>query len=268
MFHRLSKRMTPSTLIATLALVFAMTGGAYAASKYVITSTKQISPKVLKSLKGATGATGRGGATGATGPAGPAGPAGPQGAAGANGTNGTNGEPGKTGEPGASVTSAKASISTCPEGGAEFTAGSSKTHACNGKEGSPWTAGGTLPVGATETGVLAYPDSEEFVDGTANMPISFPIQLAAPLEEADVEVVKKETSGSKCTGAPEKPTAPSGVLCVYLAEEPPEEDVLGYGVIKGGEVETPGASTAGAIVTSFLEGKDYARLYGTWAVTG
>jgi hypothetical protein len=265
MFHRLSKRITPTTLIATLALVFAMTGGAYAASRYVITSTKQISPKVLKSLKGASGATGSVGATGATGPVGPGGPAGTQGP---SGVNGTNGEPGKPGEPGASVTSTKASTSTCPEGGAEFTVGTSKTHACNGKEGSPWTAGGTLPAGATETGVFSYPDSEEFVDGTANMPISFSIRLAAPLEAADVEVVKKETTGSKCTGTPENPTAPSGVLCVYLAEEPPEEDVAGYGVIKGGEALTSGVSTAGAMVTTFLEGKDYARIYGTWAVTG
>ncbi|MGH2879601.1 MAG: hypothetical protein ACRDK4_08360, partial [Solirubrobacteraceae bacterium] len=57
----------------TLALVFAMTGGAYAAKKYLITNTKQISPKVLKQLKGAKG---------------PAGPAGPEGKAGAPGSPG------------------------------------------------------------------------------------------------------------------------------------------------------------------------------------
>ena len=74
MLSALRKRLhlTPGTVIATLALVFAMTGGAYAAGKYVITSTKQISPKVLKSLKGATGKAGATGATGATGPAGSA----------------------------------------------------------------------------------------------------------------------------------------------------------------------------------------------------
>jgi len=46
MFSAMRKRMrvSPTTMIATLALVLAMTGGAYAASRYVITSTKQISP--------------------------------------------------------------------------------------------------------------------------------------------------------------------------------------------------------------------------------
>ena len=51
-------RPTPSGVIATIALVFAMSGGAYAAKKYLITSTKQISPSVLKSLKGAAGKNG------------------------------------------------------------------------------------------------------------------------------------------------------------------------------------------------------------------
>ena len=41
-------RLSYANVAMTLALVFAMSGGAYAASKYVITSTKQISPKVLK----------------------------------------------------------------------------------------------------------------------------------------------------------------------------------------------------------------------------
>jgi hypothetical protein len=42
MFQGLRRRITPSMLISTLALVFAMTGGAYAAKHYLITSMKQI----------------------------------------------------------------------------------------------------------------------------------------------------------------------------------------------------------------------------------
>jgi hypothetical protein len=52
MFSTIRKRITYANVALTLTLVFAMSGGAYAAGKYLITSTKQISPKVLASLKG------------------------------------------------------------------------------------------------------------------------------------------------------------------------------------------------------------------------
>ncbi len=65
--------------IATLALVVATTGGTLAAThSYLITSTKQISPKVLKALRGRTG---------------PAGPVGEQGDAGEAGEAGRDGSP-------------------------------------------------------------------------------------------------------------------------------------------------------------------------------
>src|ERR1700684_522797 len=96
MFSSLRRRMrvSPTTVIASLALVFAMTGGAYAAKKYLITSTKQISPSVLKSLQG------KAGPAGANGPAGPAGPQGPAGGTGGKGENGKEGAAGKNGENG------------------------------------------------------------------------------------------------------------------------------------------------------------------------
>ena len=74
MFSEIRRRMTYANVAMTLALVFAMSGGAYAAGKYLITSTKQIKPSVLKAL---VGKTGKAGANGAPGPAGPAGPQGP-----------------------------------------------------------------------------------------------------------------------------------------------------------------------------------------------
>ncbi len=64
------RRLSYANVTATLALVFAMSGGALAANHYLINSTKQINPKVLKKLKGSTGKTGAAGATGATGPKG------------------------------------------------------------------------------------------------------------------------------------------------------------------------------------------------------
>ena len=83
------RRLSYANVAATLALVLSTSGGALAASHYLINSTKQISPKVLKSLKGNKGRTGATGATGATGPTGATGATGgpgPQGKEGAAGS--------------------------------------------------------------------------------------------------------------------------------------------------------------------------------------
>jgi hypothetical protein len=78
----LRRNLSYSNVAATLALVFAMSGGALAASRYVINSPKQINPKVLKALKGKTGKTG---------------PAGRQGQSGTPGAMGAQGSAGATG---------------------------------------------------------------------------------------------------------------------------------------------------------------------------
>jgi hypothetical protein len=62
-----------ANIVATLALVFAMSGSAIAAKHYLLNSTKQISPALLKKLRGRTGNTGPRGATGAQGAQGPTG---------------------------------------------------------------------------------------------------------------------------------------------------------------------------------------------------
>jgi hypothetical protein len=62
-----------ANVTATLALFFAMSGGALAAKHYLINSTKQINPKVLRALKGNKGPTGPAGAVGAQGKEGVAG---------------------------------------------------------------------------------------------------------------------------------------------------------------------------------------------------
>ena len=53
------RRITYANVTATLALVLAMSGGAVAANHYLVNSTKQISPKVLKKLTGKTGKAGK-----------------------------------------------------------------------------------------------------------------------------------------------------------------------------------------------------------------
>jgi hypothetical protein len=85
--NSLRRHLSYANVVATLALVFAMSGGALAAKHYLINSTKQINPKVLKKLRGNQGPTGPAGiaiqgpsgfdgAKGARGERGPEGPAG------------------------------------------------------------------------------------------------------------------------------------------------------------------------------------------------
>jgi hypothetical protein len=255
MLSAIRKRLhlTPSTLIATLALVFAMSGGAYAASKYVITSTKQIKPSVLKSLQGkagkagANGATGAAGATGpvgATGPAGAAGAKGENGAAGGNGTNGGEGKPGKEGKEG-------------PEGKSGFTK--------------------TLPSGETETGrfdVSVYGDVEEEYPGAIGS-ISFPIPLSSAGQSfvfTREQTENEEFGTSGCEGIVEGvPTAPKGTLCLY-ASHGEIQNAVGTLTASEGPGLTNGFGKSGALLGGILlEGSvsapAKAAYYGSWAVT-
>jgi hypothetical protein len=75
----LRKHLSYANIVATLALLFAMSGSALAAKHYLINSTKQINPKVLKSLTGKTGKPGAAGPSGSQGPAGSPGLSGPEG---------------------------------------------------------------------------------------------------------------------------------------------------------------------------------------------
>jgi len=243
----LRRRFTYSNVVATLALVFAMSGGAYAASKFLITSTKQIKPSVLSSLKGKAGANGVAGAqgpAGAVGPAGTAGGVGPQGPAGTPGTNGEPGPEGKAGKNGA-----------------------------NGKEGSPWTDGGTLPKGATETGVWQMgpmPESEGFGRTT----VSFTIPLAAPIATANVHIFRG-TSIPKpgCTGTVvgENVTdlkAESGNFCGWIQQFSGGSPTATVGAADIENEMEPGVGISGAQLGLSGALKGLEEAHGTWAVTG
>jgi hypothetical protein len=82
------RRPAPATLISLVALFFSMSGAAFAAKHYVLNSTSQINPKVLKVLKGKRG---------------PRGTQGPAGATGASGAQGASGAAGAAGVPGSAV---------------------------------------------------------------------------------------------------------------------------------------------------------------------
>jgi hypothetical protein len=76
------RHLNYANIVATFALLFAMSGGALAAKHFLINSTSQINPSVVKKLKGKTGKTGA---------------QGPQGLPGSKGVVGERGEKGETG---------------------------------------------------------------------------------------------------------------------------------------------------------------------------
>jgi hypothetical protein len=316
MLSAIRKQLNPATVMAFVALVFATTGGAFAvtgrdsggsparasAAARTGSTPAMASRTKAKSKTGSRGPAGPRGATGAAGSAGPAGatgPAGGTGPQGSPGTNGTSGENGKEGTPGTNGKNGKNAVvaeftgkeGKCGEGGSslEQEGSGKKTYACNG---SPWTAGGTLPPGKSETGVFAWKGAEGG-ENKAFLPISFTIPLAAALPATQVffdslEVQDKENIACEALGEPERvecetkhkeirttcpgsieePKALPGNLCVY------EQDSLSLSPYGHSPIRTPeqgtggtgGAGRSGAfLVVQFTGGGPF--ISGVWIVT-
>jgi hypothetical protein len=256
MFSTLRNRFGIPGVISVMALVFAMFGGAYAASDS--SGGGEATASKAKAKKGPRGPRGPAGPAGPAGPTGPAGPAGPKGDAGANGASGSAGTSGKDGT---SVTTTEEPPGLkCPEGGTKLV-GTSTTYVCNGKkgkdgkEGSPWTAGGTLPSGATMTGVWGYWGAFPAPEGRSDYLISFPLPLTEAPETTFVDASQNEAATAPgCPGVQEGiPTADPGNLCIYAA---------GFS-----EAELYGASAGpvGGSVTVTCESE--CGTVGLWAVT-
>jgi hypothetical protein len=94
------RRPASATIISLVALFFSLSGAAFAANRYIITSKSQIVPEVVRSLQGQAGPAGAPGATGAAGPVGAQGAAGEKGEPGAPGAAGL---PGAAGAPGTAL---------------------------------------------------------------------------------------------------------------------------------------------------------------------
>lgn len=291
MLSIIKKRLTYANAAMTAALVFAMAGGAIAATghgsdtqnghaakakktRYVITAKSQISPQVLKQLRGAMGAEGKQGATGPTGSAGKEGAAGKAGEAGKDGINGKEGPAGPAGPAGAA-----------------------------GPAGQPWTPNSTLPEGSPEVGPGDQPGAQEtgawaYVPASEGkkevVPIAFPVKLAEEIPYEDneghqhvvyIDLGEAENEAAPataitehhCAGTATKPEAAAGYLCVFEAHEKLEGTTetinKGFGMyppqIGIGKKSEEGAGTTGAILV-FDVGKreGLQEVSGTWAVGG
>jgi hypothetical protein len=138
---------SPAVAIATVALFFSIVGTGLAASKYLITSTSQIKPSVLKSLRGDRGPAGAPGAQGLQGLQGAAGAAGAAGVFTASDTTIVDGPTvsslaafGQSGDSGTSV-------ATCPTGDVAIGGGYAGTGLLDATTSQP--TGGSWFVAAT-----------------------------------------------------------------------------------------------------------------------
>ena len=251
MFSSFRNRFGIPGVISVIALVFAMLGGAYAASD------DGGSGKASASAKGKPGPRGPRGKPGPAGPQGPAGPRAPQAprvtpaqpapterrAAGATGPTGATGATGPTGKTG-------------PTGA---TGATGPTGVCGG-------APCILPSGVTETGTWTMHKDILVTE------LSFPIPLPAPISNLNTETVAKGAAGpaGKCTGGTaENPKANPGFLCVYVGDGVVSSPSYGKGGAEliGGE----GAGKTGALFSATsIEGPFAGAVpfaWGTFAVT-
>jgi len=246
MFSTLRNRFGIPGVISVIALVFAMFGGAYAASN------SSGGGKATASAKAKKGPRGPKGATGPAGPAGAQGPAGAKGDAGANGSNGGVGAIGPTGPTGKTG----ATGATGATGFSGFTE--------------------TLPSGKTETGTWSLHQAVRSTLYPATS-ISFPIPLAnaggpeSAFIFSKAETANEEFGTSGCTGTAGEPTAPPGTLCVYTGlEELFEYDFIGELRSADGQINRYGVSGAfltGPSLVGTPEKTAKIEASGSWAVT-
>jgi hypothetical protein len=268
MFSTLRTRFGIPGVISVIAVVFAMFGGAYAASNSPGGGRATASAKAKKGPRGPKGPKGD------TGPAGPAGPAGAKGDTGAAGSNGSSGSPGADGKSVAGVPIAAGGACGPGVTGVAYTVDSTTTNVCNGKNGTNGQTGftETLPSEKTETGVFG--GTTPGAEGGARM--TLPISFTLPVEPAPtfVYVPKEATLPAGCPGfSGGLPLADPGMLCVYAGTEDEERgpELFDFNSVKeeigirknASEVVSP----AGVDLTFRCLGTFGCEVRGAWAVT-
>lgn len=251
MFSLLRNRFGIPGVISVIALVFAMFGGAWAASSNNGSGKASTSAK-----RGKQGKQGKPGKPGPPGPQGPAGPAGPKGDTGPKGDPGSPGSPGSPGPAGKSVvtTSLGPGEGGCGEGGTEFEVegGGTSEVVCNGEPGI-LHPGETLAPEATETGAWGYA-------GENIIPISFPIPLGAGISDSNVH----KAPNASCGGSVGDPKAAPGHMCIYI-QAGADVAVTGPFRLTSSSLIVPVAGTdkSGALLL-VSPGQE---AWGSWAVT-
>ena len=251
-------------IVACVALIAAVGGTAYAATKLNSTQKKEVEKIAKKVAKpGAPGAPGAAGVNGAPGV---------KGDAGSPGSAGTNGKSVvlstlTAGQEGCSAGGTKVEVEGTP---------ASKKAVCNGLTG--YTE--TLPSGKTETGNWSAVGFFAIEAYAPYAEISYSIPLAQPSENVKY-LNEAETKASVGSGGCEldvsnpaaKPVAPKGTLCVFARfSEFGTVPLIGTGTVNVG-VPEKGDTTSGAVIffnpTTFDEENGIAAVenWGTWAVT-
>jgi hypothetical protein len=209
------RRPSPTIVIAVLALFFALGGTAVATTHYLLTSTSQIKPSVLKKLEGNTGPQGSPGAQGAAGTQGAAGlqgATGPQGTAGAQGPagpQGVGGPPGPKGETGSAGTLSPLTTVESNEAGyvyeseiktyvavaiAECPVGQKAVSGGEFNEGFPYVTLSERNKAGTDWGVVAFAEQEATYLHGSVAAIAYCSREGQPISATSVAPSKSQVS--------------------------------------------------------------------------
>ncbi|HEY5814998.1 MAG TPA: hypothetical protein VIS95_01500 [Solirubrobacterales bacterium] len=252
MLSPLRNRFGIPGVISVIALVFAMLGGAYAASNDGGSGAKATASAAKQGPPGPRGKRGKPGPPGPAGPQGPAGPAGAKGDTGAAGSNGQNGAPGAKG-------------ATGPEG-PEGEEGEAGAQGATGPEGSPWVAG-TVPSGKVMKGTWVLPPATAAAGGEE---FYFPISTGVPINELTSEETPIGIFEGPpfCLGTatdPEPAVHPitsqmlPGAICIYKASS----TNIGVAQNESNQLQESGGGAVG-LFKSVAAGT--VRAYGSWAM--
>jgi Collagen triple helix repeat (20 copies) len=272
MSSRLRDRLgTPAMIVSVIALVFALMGGAYAASGALTGKQKKEVEKIAKKYAGKPGAAG------ATGPQGAKGDAGPKGEVGAAGPEG---KPGSEGKEGKSVVITDATPLECEELGGvnvkvkeEAGPGHEVCNGEPGEEGSPWTVNSSLPPGALETGTFSFHGTAA-ENPSVGGAISFPIQLSEPIESRqhihifgvdDEEEFLAACGEGTYAGGFGRPNAAPGEICIW-PNDLVNATITSIVKINSGPGEEEEVGPTGAFIYATMSGTG--RGTGTFAVRG